>query len=112
MAVTQPHVDDLAAALPRASGTPPDQIAESLLDRDGRVYSLVGLVDGASRAVYYDWPCWLVRTVPATDGGPTALTAPRSVDRRHLGRVETFVTDRGPERWDWLHPRYRWVFER
>ena len=88
----------------------PGAVASKILDRDCQVFSLIGLIDDGTNAVYYDWPIWTVRITPITDSGVGGLTAPDSVSLHHYGRVETYIEDRGPEAWDWLHPRYRWVF--
>lgn len=88
----------------------PAATAAKVLDRDCQVFSLIGLVDDGANAVYYDWPIWTVRITPITDSGVGGLTAPDSVSLHHYGRVETYIEDRGPDDWDWLHPRYRWVF--
>lgn len=103
--------DDLTQVLSKdASMANPDEIASELLDRDCQVFSLIGLSGGGSSAVFYDWPIWAVRTIPVKDDGLGGLTSSQSVASHHYGRVETYIETCGKAHWDWLHPRYRWVF--
>lgn len=113
MSATEHVIRDLAGVL--ADLRPlddPETAAAAVLDRDSQVFSLVGLVDDGRRVVYYDWPIWTVRIAPVQGQGRGVggLTARDSVARHHYGRVETYIEERGPDHWDWLHPRYRWVF--
>ena len=102
--------DDLIQVLSNdASVADPDAIASELLDRDCQVFSLIGLSGDGSSAVFYDWPIWAVRTIPVNDG-LEGLTSSQSVASHHYGRVEAYIETCGKAYWDWLHPRYRWVF--
>lgn len=111
MSATDDVIRDLTAALKELrSFHDPQATAKRVLDRDSQVFSLIGLVDDGARAVYYDWPIWTVRITPIREEGVGGLTAQDSVSLHHYGRVETYIEDRGPTDWAWLHPRYEWVF--
>lgn len=89
----------------------PDRLTTALLDWDEHHRYLVGLHDGATKAVYYDRMVSLVHSFPVPDGHVDALSNVESERAHDRDAVAAYVHDRGPAHWDWLHPRYRWVFD-
>ncbi len=83
-------------------------MARALLERDSQTGLLVGLVDGAEEAVYYDTLTWSVRTVGFDVNGVDGLGAKLLGKRRHRRGAERFVRERA-EDFAWVHPRFRWV---
>ncbi len=102
---------DLAATVRDARGdADTDRLTTALLDWDEHHRYLVGLHDDATKAVYYDRMVSLVHSFPVPDGHVDAhgVESERAHDR---DAVAAYVHERGPTHWDWLHPRYRWVFD-
>lgn len=103
---------DLAAAVRRArDDVDADRLANALLDWDEHHRFLVGLHDDATKAVYYDRMVSLIHSFPVPEGQFDALDDVSSDTARRREAVPAYVHDCGDDHWDWLHPRYRWVFE-
>jgi hypothetical protein len=88
-----------------------DRLTTALLDWDEHHRYLVGLHDGATKAVYYDRIVSLVHSFPVPDGHVDALSNVESERAHDRDAVAAYVNERGPTHWNWLHPRYRWVFD-
>lgn len=89
----------------------PEDLAAALLDWEGGNRSLVGLTRGCRRAVYFDETVSLLHSFPIPEG---ELRSRGEVESRTAaGRPETYAAVRVRDRddWDWLHPRYQWVFD-
>lgn len=102
---------DLAASIRRArDDVDADRLTTALLDWDERHRFLVGLHDGATKAVYYDRMVSLIHSFPVPEGQLDALDDVTSDTARYREAVPAYVYGCGEDHWDWLHPRYRWVF--
>ncbi len=101
---------DLAAAIAAArDDVAPRATARDLLGRDSGPGLLVGLTDGAERAVYYDGTNWGIRFVAFDEDGVADFAASRTVEScRHRRYAERFVRERAGD-FAWVHPRFRWV---
>ncbi|PSP76371.1 hypothetical protein BRC81_12100 [Halobacteriales archaeon QS_1_68_20] len=100
---------ELAAVIARNRGDDGARtMARSLLERDSKTGLLVGLLDGAESAVYYDTLTWSVRTVGFDVNGVDGLGANLVGKRRHRRDAERFVRERAAD-FEWIHPRFRWV---
>lgn len=103
---------DLAATIRDArADVDAERLATALLDWDEHHRFLVGVHDDAGKAVYYDRMVSLVHSFPVPEGHVDASSAVES-DRAHdRAAVAAYVHERGTAHWDWIHPRYRWVFD-
>lgn len=107
-------VEDLVTAIAaHRDDERPDELARTALDRDrGRAGGqLVGLVDGCRRAVFYNSSSYLATARPLTTGEIDARRETDSVRVGYPGQVSSYVREQDPGYWDWLHPRYRWVYD-
>ncbi|PSP77113.1 hypothetical protein BRC81_10810 [Halobacteriales archaeon QS_1_68_20] len=101
---------DLAAAIAAVrDDVDPRAAARDLLGRDSGPGLLIGLTDGAERAVYYDGTNWGIRFVGFDEDGVADFAASQTVEScRHRRYAERFVRERATE-FAWVHPRFRWV---
>lgn len=104
--------DELAAAItPHRGGKHAMAMAYELLRRDKRSHQLIGVVEDAERAVFHKSPFGNVVAVPFDESGVDGLDTRQWAKLRERTDIERFVRKQGDEFWDWVHPRYQWVFE-
>lgn len=90
----------------RRDGVHQREMAAAALRHETGLRELVGLVDGAERAVYY---CGASRTVVAIPLDADGLATDESTLRwRFVGDAASWV-DASRDELDWRHPRYDWL---
>ncbi|WP_227380381.1 hypothetical protein [Haladaptatus halobius] len=88
-----------------------DRLATRLLDNDGDKWLIIGLTEGATAVLAYDRLMnSITRTLIETDG--LDGNRGRHIDhKRTEGQVLESVQQLGRAYFNWVHPRYRWVFD-
>lgn len=104
--------EDLAVSIAQVrGGQGTGAMADELLRRDKRTHQLVGVVEYAGKAVFYEPGRWSLVTVPFDETGIDGLKRRRWERLKERTSVERFVREHDESFWSWVHPGYRLVFD-
>ncbi|WP_227380903.1 hypothetical protein [Haladaptatus halobius] len=88
-----------------------ERLATRILDNDGDTWLLIGLTEGATAVLTYNRLMNSIIRTPIERDSPDG-NGRRQIDRRRTeGQVLESAQQLGQEYFDWVHPRYRWVFD-
>lgn len=83
-------------------------MARELLEWEGSTKILVGLTEGARKAVYYEQVMWGVQMRDFDTEGVRSAPGSQVEKCRHRDELERWVRA-NMEGLVWVHPRFRWV---
>jgi hypothetical protein len=88
-----------------------DRVAARLLENDGARRLLIGVTEDAPAVLTYNRLMNSITRTPIEADGLDG-SGSRHIDRQRTeGQVLESVQQLGREYFDWVHPRYRWVFD-
>lgn len=108
MSTDQASTGDIVSTIQELrGGSQPAAIAAEIYKRDSDTLRLVGVTSDARHAVYYNTGMRSVLKCPIGPTGCDGLHTQELASPLAPPRLQEWITELGPDYWDWLHPRYR-----